>query len=94
VRTTVNGLDGKTDDEVQAAMGDKFPKHIASGVISRRGTARCAPRPDLPYATSGDGEISSLVTIASSLVMISFIDLVSAGEMTSKQQSHFGQRQR
>jgi 3'-5' exonuclease len=23
-----NGLDGKSDDEVRAAMGDKFPKHI------------------------------------------------------------------
>jgi hypothetical protein len=31
---------------------------------------------------------------ASIRVMISLIALVSAGEMTSKQQSHFGQRQR
>jgi hypothetical protein len=25
---SANGLDGKTDDEIRAAMGDKFPKHI------------------------------------------------------------------
>jgi hypothetical protein len=23
-----NGLDGKSDDEIREAMGDKFPKHI------------------------------------------------------------------
>jgi hypothetical protein len=50
--------------------------------------------PELYYATNREGGTSSHVTIASILLMISSIDLVSAGERTSKQQSHFGQRQR
>jgi len=28
-----NGLDGKSDDEVRAAMGDKFPKHVYHSII-------------------------------------------------------------
>jgi hypothetical protein len=28
-----NGLDGKTDEEIRAAMGDKFPKHIYHSII-------------------------------------------------------------
>src|ERR1700720_854266 len=28
-----NGHDGKTDDEIRAAMGDKFPKHIFHSII-------------------------------------------------------------
>jgi predicted PolB exonuclease-like 3'-5' exonuclease len=28
-----NGHDGKTDDEIRAAMGDKFPKHIYHSII-------------------------------------------------------------
>jgi len=28
-----NGLEGKTDDEIRAAMGDKFPKHIYHAII-------------------------------------------------------------
>jgi hypothetical protein len=28
-----NGHDGKTDDDIRAAMGDKFPKHIYHSII-------------------------------------------------------------
>jgi predicted PolB exonuclease-like 3'-5' exonuclease len=28
-----NDHDGKTDDEIRAAMGDKFPKHIYHSII-------------------------------------------------------------
>jgi hypothetical protein len=28
-----NGHDGKADDEIRAAMGDKFPKHIYHSII-------------------------------------------------------------
>jgi 3'-5' exonuclease len=28
-----NGCDGKSNDEIRAAMGDKFPKHIYHSVI-------------------------------------------------------------
>jgi 3'-5' exonuclease len=28
-----NGLDGKTDEEVRAAIGDKFPKHLYHSII-------------------------------------------------------------
>jgi len=28
-----NGLDGKSDDEIRKAMGDKFPKHIYHSII-------------------------------------------------------------
>ena len=28
-----NGHDGKTDDEIREAMGDKFPKHIYHSII-------------------------------------------------------------
>ena len=28
-----NGHDGKSDDEIRAAMGDKFPKHIYHSII-------------------------------------------------------------
>src|SRR4029077_12324496 len=28
-----NGQDGKSDDDVRAAMGDKFPKHIYHSII-------------------------------------------------------------
>jgi 3'-5' exonuclease len=28
-----NGLDGKSDDEIRAAMGDKFPKHIYHSIV-------------------------------------------------------------
>jgi predicted PolB exonuclease-like 3'-5' exonuclease len=28
-----NGLAGKTDEEVRAAMGDKFPKHIYHSIV-------------------------------------------------------------
>src|SRR5215472_1521067 len=28
-----NGHDGKTDDEIRASMGDKFPKHIYHSII-------------------------------------------------------------
>jgi predicted PolB exonuclease-like 3'-5' exonuclease len=28
-----NGLDGKTDDEIRTAMGEKFPKHIYHSII-------------------------------------------------------------
>jgi 3'-5' exonuclease len=30
---TANGHDGKTDDEIRAEMGDKFPKHIYHSII-------------------------------------------------------------
>jgi predicted PolB exonuclease-like 3'-5' exonuclease len=30
---TANGHAGKNDDEVRAAMGDKFPKHIYHSII-------------------------------------------------------------
>jgi hypothetical protein len=49
--------------------------------------------PELHYAANRQAGTSSHVTTASILVMISSIDFVSAGEMISKQQSHFGQRQ-
>jgi hypothetical protein len=28
-----NGHDGRTDDEIRAAMGDKFPKHVYHSII-------------------------------------------------------------
>jgi hypothetical protein len=28
-----NGHDGKADDEIRAAMGDKFPKHIYHSIV-------------------------------------------------------------
>jgi hypothetical protein len=28
-----NGLDGKGDDEIRSAIGDKFPKHIYHSII-------------------------------------------------------------
>ena len=28
-----NGLEGKTDEDIRAAMGDKFPKHIYHSII-------------------------------------------------------------
>ena len=28
-----NGHDGKSDEEIRAAMGDKFPKHIYPSII-------------------------------------------------------------
>ena len=28
-----NGHDGKSDDEIRAEMGDKFPKHIYHSII-------------------------------------------------------------
>jgi len=28
-----NGLEGKTDEDIRAAMGDKFPKHIYDSII-------------------------------------------------------------
>jgi predicted PolB exonuclease-like 3'-5' exonuclease len=28
-----NGLQGKTDDEIRAELGDKFPKHIYHAII-------------------------------------------------------------
>lgn len=28
-----NGYDGKTDDEIRAALGDKFPKHIYHSIV-------------------------------------------------------------
>src|SRR6516165_5483230 len=28
-----NGLDGKTDDEIREAIGDKFPKHVYHSII-------------------------------------------------------------
>ncbi len=28
-----NGHEGKSDDEIRAAMGDKFPKHIYHSII-------------------------------------------------------------
>jgi predicted PolB exonuclease-like 3'-5' exonuclease len=28
-----NGHDGKSDDEIRVAMGDKFPKHIYHSII-------------------------------------------------------------
>ena len=28
-----NGLEGKTDDDIRAAIGDKFPKHIYHSII-------------------------------------------------------------
>ncbi len=31
--TAANGHDGKSDDEIRAAMGDKFPKHIYHSII-------------------------------------------------------------
>jgi hypothetical protein len=31
-----NGHDGKSDDEIRAALGDKFPKHIYSIILHRR----------------------------------------------------------
>jgi 3'-5' exonuclease len=30
---SANGRDGRTDDEIRAAMGDKFPKHIYHSII-------------------------------------------------------------
>jgi predicted PolB exonuclease-like 3'-5' exonuclease len=30
---TANGMTGKTDDEVRAAIGDKFPKHIYQSIV-------------------------------------------------------------
>jgi predicted PolB exonuclease-like 3'-5' exonuclease len=30
---SANGHDGKSDDEIRAAMGDKFPKHIYQSII-------------------------------------------------------------
>jgi predicted PolB exonuclease-like 3'-5' exonuclease len=30
---TANDLVGKTDDEVRAAIGDKFPKHIYRSIV-------------------------------------------------------------
>jgi len=30
---SANGHDGKSDDEVREAMGDKFPKHIFHSII-------------------------------------------------------------
>jgi hypothetical protein len=31
--SAANGHDGKGDDEIRAAMGDKFPKHIYHSII-------------------------------------------------------------
>lgn len=28
-----NGLDGKNDEEVRAALGDKFPKHVYHSIV-------------------------------------------------------------
>ena len=28
-----NGLEGKNDDKIRAAMGDKFPKHIYHSIV-------------------------------------------------------------
>ena len=28
-----NGHDGKSDDDIRAAMGDKFPKHICHSIV-------------------------------------------------------------
>jgi hypothetical protein len=28
-----NGHDGKSDDEIRAAMGEKFPKHIYHSIV-------------------------------------------------------------
>ncbi len=28
-----NGMEGKSDDEIRAAMGDKFPKHIYHSIV-------------------------------------------------------------
>jgi hypothetical protein len=47
---------------------------------------------ELLYATNVDGQTSLRVTTAFIRAMISSIDFVSAGEMTSKKKSHFGQR--
>src|SRR4026207_2288173 len=30
---TANGLDGKSDDEIREAIGDKFPKHVYHFII-------------------------------------------------------------
>jgi hypothetical protein len=62
-------------------------------VISPQGSGGVAPPLELLYATSREGELFSQVTIADILAMIFVIDSLSAGEMTSKQQSHFPQRQ-
>jgi hypothetical protein len=31
-----NGHDGKSDDDIRAAMGDKFPKHIYHSIVCKR----------------------------------------------------------
>jgi hypothetical protein len=62
--------------------------HQFESAAVRTQAALAAPL-ELPYATSSDGKMSSLV-------MISFIDFASAGRKTrdSKQQPHLPQRQR
>jgi hypothetical protein len=51
---SANGHDGRNDDQVRAAMGDKFPKHIYHSIIcivsagpaaTRTATMATAPQP-------------------------------------------------
>jgi Domain of unknown function (DUF6471) len=65
-------------------------------LTSMTSSTRLLPRTadQVPDATSSDGKISPLVTIASIRLMTSFIGFVSAGEITSKVRSHFAQRQK
>ena len=50
--------------------------------------------PETAYATNGNGDASVRLKTASILFMTFFIGPVSAGEISSKEQSHFGQHQR
>jgi predicted PolB exonuclease-like 3'-5' exonuclease len=56
-----NGHDGKSDDEIRAAMGDKFPKHIYHSIIcigalvAHRGRAAGQPTRSA-HRTSGNAQ--------------------------------------
>jgi hypothetical protein len=40
-----NGHDGKSDDEIRVAMGDKFPKHIYHSIICIGGLVATTVQP-------------------------------------------------
>jgi hypothetical protein len=77
-----------SDDDVRVAIGNSKLRNIA------KGEQHSAPLPRAAYTTDRDKKTSRRSMISSILLMMSSIDLVSAGVITSKQQSHFGQCQR
>jgi hypothetical protein len=73
------------------------PYATSSGGKMSSAAARVCYSLQLPYATNRDEQAWRCLTpftITSILRIIAFVDSVSVGEMTSKEQSHFGQCQR